>query len=650
MKKVIISLVSIVLILGLVETAGAFSGSGSGTEPDPYIITDPCQLQEVQYSLNAWYELGNDIDAYETQTWNTGAGFEPVGDAAHPFVGHLQGNGYAISDLYIYPLSTTNYVGLFGWIGSNATVENVTLVDPNVTGNDYTGGLAGRSDISLSNCHVSGGYVKGHDYAGGLAGRIDNSVSGCNSLLITVYGNDNVGGLAGYSGSVDNSVSSGLVNGHSNLGGLVGAVNGSLGGSDSQVSILGTGSNCGGLVGYHDGGPATNCYATGSVTGAENVGGLFGQNYRTAITNCSAEGDVAASADNSNYGGLVGYQYIGTASDVSISSCHATGNVNGHGNVGGLLGRFLSYYLSDISNCYSTGEVTGSGNNVGGLIGLQSAPWDYKCYIDDSYVTGPVYGSGNNIGGLAGQFQIGTITDCYSLGDVQSEGTNVGGLVGYSTNNGNNISRSYCNSGVVEGSSEVGGLVGDNRGSISQCYSLRDVNSLGNDAGGLIGYNNGSVENSYARGNVNGAGYDYVGGFAGENDDSGDISRCYSTGYVTGAYNIGGFAGWNSGTCSYNYWDIETSGQPTSPCATEKTTEEMMQQMTFEPEWDFGAVWGIEEGLTYPVLLTISDTPTCGDPWHPYPTGDFNHDCHVDFLDFAIFAPHWLECTDPNCQ
>ena len=119
MKRLIVNLVSIVLILGLLETAVGFTGSGSGTEQDPYIITDPCQLQEMQYSLNAWYELGNDIDAYETKTWNAGAGFVPVGDDAHPFVGHLQGNGFTISGLYIKRVST-NYVGLFGKMGSNA--------------------------------------------------------------------------------------------------------------------------------------------------------------------------------------------------------------------------------------------------------------------------------------------------------------------------------------------------------------------------------------------------------------------------------------------------------------------------------------------------------------------------------------------------
>lgn len=39
----------------------------------------------------------------------------------------------------------------------------------------------------------------------------------------------------------------------------------------------------------------------------------------------------------------------------------------------------------------------------------------------------------------------------------------------------------------------------------------------------------------------------------------------------------------------------------------------------------------------------------CGDDAHPIPIGDFNLDCRVNFLDFAVFALHWLECTRPEC-
>jgi len=40
----------------------------------------------------------------------------------------------------------------------------------------------------------------------------------------------------------------------------------------------------------------------------------------------------------------------------------------------------------------------------------------------------------------------------------------------------------------------------------------------------------------------------------------------------------------------------------------------------------------------------------CGDAHHPYPTFDFNHDCYVDFKDFALFTGEWLCCTAPECD
>ena len=41
-------------------------------------------------------------------------------------------------------------------------------------------------------------------------------------------------------------------------------------------------------------------------------------------------------------------------------------------------------------------------------------------------------------------------------------------------------------------------------------------------------------------------------------------------------------------------------------------------------------------------------TAACGDPQHPYPTGDLNRDCYVNFDDMAILIAAWLNCTDPG--
>jgi hypothetical protein len=48
-------------------------------------------------------------------------------------------------------------------------------------------------------------------------------------------------------------------------------------------------------------------------------------------------------------------------------------------------------------------------------------------------------------------------------------------------------------------------------------------------------------------------------------------------------------------------------------------------------------------GMVRPGAENIVDS--CGDPTHPYPTGDFNEDCLVDFSDFGIFADNWLRQT-----
>ncbi|MGB2808355.1 MAG: hypothetical protein WBC22_11470 [Sedimentisphaerales bacterium] len=58
----------------------AFSGADSGTEQDPYIITNVYELQQINSELDACYELANDIDASGIRYWNDKAIFIPIGD------------------------------------------------------------------------------------------------------------------------------------------------------------------------------------------------------------------------------------------------------------------------------------------------------------------------------------------------------------------------------------------------------------------------------------------------------------------------------------------------------------------------------------------------------------------------------------------
>lgn len=55
-------------------------------------------------------------------------------------------------------------------------------------------------------------------------------------------------------------------------------------------------------------------------------------------------------------------------------------------------------------------------------------------------------------------------------------------------------------------------------------------------------------------------------------------------------------------------------------------------------------VWDLREDLIE--RFFISCTPgCCGDEDHPYPEGDVNHDCRVDFEDLVLLTSRWLEDT-----
>ena len=255
------------------------------------------------------YELTRDLDfddddSYSSPAnriiWTTGAGWQPIGDSSNVFTGKFEGNGFTISNLKID--RSTDNVGLFGFVGQEAEITNVGLLDVDITGNNRVGGLVGRNN--------RGGTIT-NSYATG-----------------SVSGEDDVGGLVGWNeGTVANSYATGSVSGSSDVGGLVGLNGATINNSYATGSVRGS-SLVGGLVGWNIGG-ITNSYATGSVSGEDDIGGLVGWNLG-GITNSYATGSVAGSSD---VGGLVGQN------DSSIMNSYATGFVSGSGdNVGGLVG------------------------------------------------------------------------------------------------------------------------------------------------------------------------------------------------------------------------------------------------------------------------------------------------------------------------
>ena len=187
------------------------------------------------------YELMADLD-FDTDGsgspdagddyWNGGDGWTPIGGDGtvaaattlflrNPFIAIFEGNGHTVSNLFI-ETDTIVLPALFGY-ATSSVIQNVGLVDGNVTGTELAAGLVG--------------FNAGEIHASYATGRVS--------------GNDNVGGLVGDNrGEITAAYATGPVSGKSGAGGLVG----------NNKST----------------GEITAAYATGSVSGDSDVGGLVG--------------------------------------------------------------------------------------------------------------------------------------------------------------------------------------------------------------------------------------------------------------------------------------------------------------------------------------------------------------------------------------
>jgi hypothetical protein len=284
----------VLVTLALCGSALAFSGSGSGTESDPYVIMTVEQLQEMNEDLGACYELGKDIDASRTVSWNGGAGFEPVGyDDANAFTGKFDGRGHVITGLYIYR-PNSNSIALFsGTIG--AEIKDVGLIDVDIAGSMGVGALVNFNAYNsrISECWSSG-EVKSTftgDNTSGIGGLVgsnsyDGIISKCYSTA-NVTGPDawQYGGLAGinsHGAIIEDCYATGNVSGTHKVGGLVGD---NMHGSE--------------------GGYVKRCYSTGRVTDVGEIGfggGLIGYNWEAGVT-YDSYWDIQTSEQISSKGG-----------------------------------------------------------------------------------------------------------------------------------------------------------------------------------------------------------------------------------------------------------------------------------------------------------------------------------------------------------
>jgi hypothetical protein len=290
-------------------------------------------LDDIRDDLGDSYILMNDLDSnapgYEelaSPTTNGGKGWQPIGTYDDPFTGSFDGQVYDIRDLFINR-PDEDCVGLFSTTG-DGVIEDIGVVNADVTGKWCTGGLVGVNRGIVNNSY-STGSVTGSAHVSGLVGANVGEVSNSYSTS-SVTGDSYVGGLVGTnSGTVSNSYSTGSVTGDGYVGGLVGInYEATISNSYSTGSVTGDYYFVGGLVGANSG-TVSNSYSTGSVTGDAVVGGLVGDNSGTVSSSYST-GSVTG---DEYVGGLVGWNVEGTVSN-SFWDTVTSGQATSQGGTG----------------------------------------------------------------------------------------------------------------------------------------------------------------------------------------------------------------------------------------------------------------------------------------------------------------------------
>ena len=536
---------------------------------DCVMIDTATELKAIASNPTGTYALSADIDL-------SGEDWKPI----ESLEGTLLGQGHTISNLTIKNISSAN-VGLFGRLGDNSRVENLSLTGVTIESlqtAECAGALAGIGNGKVENVSVSGRIIlKSVSSVGGLVGyldHIDESFIGC-SFDGTIEGNQGVGGIVGGKedtgrGRFENCKVSGSISGNAHVGGIAGMLRASrartfeLIGCENQATVTSLIDYCGGIVGsvrsIDSGGTPyvaiRSCTNKGTVTGKNYTAGIAGYTFVSDSMNEQLifEGNKnTADITGNNYtSGLLGY----TNHDLTMTACEHNGAVKGENYVGGFIGHGKYVVVKAAKNTTSV-----SGNCfVGGIAGSA-----YNC--TDCKNSGNISAKGVDeerqltaLGGIGGALDI--AENCENTGNISSvTGSGVGGICGVSNSGYYDASFKNCkNTGsvtVTGVASGVGGIVGnitrvshDLNLTVSGCESNCSITvTAGNYVGGIVGYYQGrktvTVTGCTADNQIKAEKVSYVGGLLGE----GKKTTVIHTVTVKGAISGSKYVGWLAGYC-----------------------------------------------------------------------------------------------------
>ena len=342
--------------------------SGSGTEADPYIVTSTDDIEAISQACEGgesfagtWFRMGADIDFSSVSA----TGYQPIGSTATPFEGVFDGSSRTISNFKADGKGFYS-TGLFGAIGANGTVENITFDKAFVTASGYNMGIAAAT---------SAGTIRGI--------TVNSSGVDCNGEL----GGGIVGEVTG--GSVSNCSFTGSITTVGSGAGIAAeAMNAAISDCHVRANITIDGAQSSysnkegaGIAGTILRTSITRCSMTGTLTdalGYSHLGGIAGYAGQSTITECfniaplsakrAVQGSMQSPKDGETYtGGIVGY-----TSGTDITDCYNSGLIlksDRSDCVGGIAGYLAVGYsfssdrpaeminISHITNCYNSGQI-----------------------------------------------------------------------------------------------------------------------------------------------------------------------------------------------------------------------------------------------------------------------------------------------------
>src|SRR5690606_25061565 len=203
---------------------------GNGTQNNPYLIRDELDMKALsditlnESLLNIYFKVMDGVTVLDLT--DPSLGFISIGHSnTRPFRGGFDGN-YARIVLNTNR-ATSDYVGLFGYLGDSAIIQNIEIAGQ-VTGRNYVGALSGyATNVKITNISNSAN-VKGGQYTAGLVGVITNvTMTGSYNMGDVTSTSRDVGGLVGWGekSTLTNVFNFGNIQATQVVGGIIGYAN-----------------------------------------------------------------------------------------------------------------------------------------------------------------------------------------------------------------------------------------------------------------------------------------------------------------------------------------------------------------------------------------------------------------------------------------